>query len=66
MFVRVRPPFQHEIDDKVFDPRVGPHGEHSDSQWQCTFTDLRDPQYVELMIPKEVPKEFQFDRVFGD
>jgi hypothetical protein len=41
VYVRIRPPFQSEIDDKVFDPQ--PNGQSNTDQWQCTFTNEQDP-----------------------
>jgi len=61
VFIRIRPPFQSEIDDYIFNP-----GSEDDQQWKCTFYDGQSPQLIELSIPKEVPKEFTFDRVFNE
>lgn len=71
VFVRVRPPFQDEIDDTVFDPTLASpgkivHGHQNSTQWQCTFTDSSRPQFIELSVPKEVVKDFRFDQVFAD
>ena len=66
VFLRIRPPFQHEVEDTVFDPTVGQPGSTVDAQWSCTFTTQHDPQVIELMVPKERTRQYQFDHVFDD
>ena len=62
VFIRLRPPFQNEINDPIFDPMNMGH----QNQWQCAYLDPQDPTFIQLNIPKESPKEYQFDEVFND
>lgn len=62
VFVRIRPPFDSEMKDLVLDP--SPHGHKMTDQWQCTFTDNKDYQLVELSLPKEKRRVYSFDRVY--
>jgi len=54
------------VEDVVFDPAVGQGAQYADMQWQCTFTAQQDSQLIELMVPKERPRQYQFDHVFDD